>query len=171
MKTAAGKTRVVVWLLVSAAGLMLVPAGTASAQPPITFTDVSKFSESFSDDPFVCQDELYAQTVSGQVVLHRTYFPDTGAIHLHEDGHGQVVAVPLDGTGPTYTGNFWFSDTESIRAVKSGDVLVEQDTDFDHVVAHGSDGSKVLSNFHAHFTVNANGAVSVAFDKFRMVCT
>jgi len=158
MKTAAGKTRVVVWLLVSAAGLMLVPAGTASAQPPITFTDVSKFSESFSDDPFVCQDELYAQTVSGQVVLHRTYFPDTGAIHLH-------------GTGPTYTGNFWFSDTESIRAVKSGDVLVEQDTDFDHLVARGSDGSKVLSNFHAHFTVNANGAVSVAFDKFRMVCT
>jgi hypothetical protein len=48
---------------------------------------------------------------------------------------------------------------------------VEQDTDFDHLVARGSDGSKVLSSFHAHFTVNANGAVSVAFDKFRMVCT
>ena len=94
-----------------------------------------------------------------------------GRFTLHEDGHGQVVAVPLDGTGPTYTGNFWFSDTESIRAVKSGDVLVEQDTDFDHVVARGSDGSKVLSNFHAHFTVNANGEVSVAFDKFRMICT
>jgi hypothetical protein len=89
MKTAARRTRVVVWLLVSAAGLMLATAGTASAQPPITFTDVSTFSESFSDDPFVCRDELYAQTVSGHVVLHRTYFPDTGAIHLHEDGHGQ----------------------------------------------------------------------------------
>ena len=171
MKTAGGKTRVVVWLLVSAAGLMLVPAGTASAQPPITFTDVSKFSESFSDDPFVCQDELYAQTVSGQVVLHRTYFPDTGAIHLHEDGHGQVVAVPLDGTGPTYTANFWSSDTESIRAVKSGDLLVEQDTDFNHVVARGSDGSRVLFDFHAHFTVNANGEMSADFDTTRMVCT
>ena len=65
-------TYLILWLvlLVSAAGLMLATAGTASAQPPITFTDVSTFSDSFSDDPFVCQDELYAQTVSGHVVLH-----------------------------------------------------------------------------------------------------
>jgi hypothetical protein len=70
--------------------------------------------------------------------VHFTYFPDTGAVHFHEDVHGKAVAVPLDGTGPTYTANFWFSDTESIRAVKSGDLLVEQDTDFQHVVARGS---------------------------------
>ena len=27
------------------------------------FTEVSTFSESFADEPFRCQDELYAQTV------------------------------------------------------------------------------------------------------------
>jgi hypothetical protein len=106
MKTAAGRTRVVLWLLASAVGLMLATAGIASAQPPITGTEVSTFSESFSDEPFLCQDELYAQTVSGHAVVHRTFFPDTGAVHFHEDIHGKVVAVPLDGTGPTYTGNF-----------------------------------------------------------------
>jgi hypothetical protein len=96
---------------------------------------VSTFSESFSDEPFLCQDELYAQTVSGHSLFHFAFFPDTGAFHLHEDVHGKAVAAPFDGTGPTYTANFWFSDTETIRAVKSGDLLVEQDTDFNHVVA------------------------------------
>jgi hypothetical protein len=53
MKTAAGRTRVVLWLLASAAGLMLAGAGIASAQPPITFTERSPFSETFSDEPFL----------------------------------------------------------------------------------------------------------------------
>ena len=153
------------------ATVLATGASAAMNQPPITSTEVSTFSESFSDEPFLCQDELYAQTVSGHALLHSTYFPDTGAVHLHEDVHGKVVAVPLDATGPTYTGNFWFSDTESIRAVNSGDLLVEQDTDFNHVVARGSDGSRVSFDFHAHFTVNANGGMSVDFDKTRMVCT
>jgi hypothetical protein len=147
-----------------------VSAGTALASPT-TGTEVSTFEESFSDEPFLCQDELYAQTVSGHSLVHFTYFPDTGAVHFHQDDHGKAIAVPLDGTGPTYTANFWFSDTESIRVVKSGDRLVEQDTDFQHVVARGSDGSRVLFDFHAHFTVNANGEMSVAFETTRMVCT
>jgi hypothetical protein len=170
MKTAAGRTKVALWLLALVAGLMLATAGTAWAQPPITGTDVSTFSESFSDEPFLCQDELYAQTVSGHAVVHFTFFPDTGAVHFHEDVHGKAVAVPLDGTGPTYTANFWFSDTESIRAVKSGDLLVEQDTDFQHLVARGSDGSRVLLVFHAHFTVNANGETTVQFETDKLVC-
>src|SRR5690349_11986209 len=96
--------------LALAVGLVFAAAGTASAQPPTTDTEVSTFTESFSDEPFLCQDELYAQTVSAHSLVHSTRFPDTGAVHFHEDVHGKVVAVPLDGTGPTYTGNFWFSD-------------------------------------------------------------
>jgi hypothetical protein len=69
MKTAARHIRVVLCLL-PAAGLVLVTAATASAEPPITFTEVSTFSESFADEPFTCQDELYAQTVSGHSVVH-----------------------------------------------------------------------------------------------------
>ena len=160
-----------VLLLVSAVGLLSAAAGIASAQPPITGTEVSTFTESFSDEPFLCQDELYAQTVSGRSVVHFTYLPDSGAFHFHEDVHGKAVAVPLDGTGPTYTANFWFSDTESIRAVKHGDVLVETDTDHFRAVARGSDGSRALATFHAHFTVNANGETTVEFVTDRLVCT
>jgi hypothetical protein len=150
--------------------VLAVTAGTASAQPPVTGTSVSTFSESFADEPFRCEDELYEQTVSGHTVVHFTYFPDTGAIRFHDVTHLEVVAVPLDGTGTTYTGHGWFSDTETIKSVKAGELLIEQDTDFDHLVARGSDGSSVRSSFHAHFTMNANGELSVQFEKTRDVC-
>jgi hypothetical protein len=157
-------------LLASAAGLMLATAGTAWAQPPITGTDVSKFSESFSE-PFFCGGELYAVTASGRAVVHFTFFEETGALHFTEVVHGKAVSVPVDGTGPTYTANFRNSDSENIRAVKHGDVLVETDTDHFRAVAHGSDGSRAFVTFHAHFTVNANGETTVEFVTDRLVCT
>jgi hypothetical protein len=82
----------------SACVAMLALAGTAWAQPPITGTNVSTFSESFSDESTLCQDELYTTTVDGHAVMHFTYFEDTGALHFHDFAQGQVVAVPLDGT-------------------------------------------------------------------------
>jgi hypothetical protein len=164
------RPRKVLSVLALAAGLMLATAGTASAERPITGTEVSTFSESFSE-PFFCGGELYAVTASGHMVVHFTFFEETGALHFHEVAHGKAVSVPVDGTGPTYTANFWNSDSESIRAVKHGDVLVETDTDHFRAVAHGSDGSRALVTFHAHFTVNANGQTTVEFVTDRLVCT
>lgn len=169
MKTAARHTRLALCLL-ACAGVMLATAGSAWAQPPITGTDVSSFTESFSE-PFFCGDELYAVTANGHAVVHFTLFEETGALHFHEVVHGKAVSVPVDGTGPTYTANFRNSDSESIRAVKHGDVLVETDTDHFRAVAHGSDGSRALVTFHAHFTVNANGETTVEFVTDRLVCT
>ena len=170
MNTAAGHTKVVLWLLALAAGLALASAGTASAEPPITFTEVSTGSDSFTDT-FMCQDELYSISVTGHGVIHYTYFEDTGAFHFHEVMIGKAVAVPLDGTGPTYRGSFRDSDSENIRAVKHGAVLVEVDTDLHKAVAHGSDGSSAFFKEHAHFTVNANGEVTADLFTTSMVCT
>ena len=130
---------------------------------------MSTFSESFSE-PFFCGGELYAVTASGHAVMHFTYFEDTGAFHFHEVAHGRAISVPVDGTGPTYRANFWNSDSESIRAVKNGTVLVETDTDHFRVVARGSDGSRALVTYHAHFTVNANGETTVQFVTDKMTC-
>jgi hypothetical protein len=102
--------------------------------------------------------------------VHFTYFEQTGAFHFHEVVHGRSVSTPLDGTGPTYEATFRNSDSENIRAVKPGDVLVETDTDFFRVVAHGSDGSRAIVTFHAHFTVNANGETTVEFERDGIVC-
>ena len=132
---------------------------------------MSTFVESFSDESFRCQDELYTISVNGRVVTHFTYFDETGALHFHEVVHAKVAAVPLDGTGPSYTGTFRTSDSENIRAVGQGDLLVETDTDLNRAVARGSDGSRAFIKEHAHFTVNANGETTVEFSTTRMVCT
>jgi hypothetical protein len=152
-------------------GAGLLATAASAAGPPITGTEVSTFSESFSDESTLCQDELYTTTVDGHAVVHFTFFEDTGALHFHDFAHGRVVAVPLDGTGPTYTGSFRSSDSENIRAVRRGDVLVEVDTDLNRAILHGSDGSRAFAKFHAHFTVNANGETTVQFETDRMVCT
>jgi len=161
--------RIVLSVLALAAGLMLATTGTAWAQPPITGTEVSTFSESFSD-PFFCGGELYATTESGHAVVHFTFFEETGAFHFIFIDQGKAVAVPLDGTGPTYTAKFSDKDLENIRAVRHGDVLVETDTDLIRTVAHGSDGSTAFVTLHAHFTVNANGEMTVQFETDKLVC-
>ena len=153
------------------AAVLTAGVSAAGAEPPVVGTDVSTFSEGFSDEPWVCQDELYEITVTGRAVVHFTYFPDTGAVHFRQFVIGKSTGVPLDGTGPIYRGTFQESDSENIRAVKNGDVLVETDTDMNRLVSFGSDGSRAYMNFHAHFTVDANGRLTVDFDTTRMVCT
>jgi hypothetical protein len=157
-------------LLASAVGLILATGGIASAQPPITGGDSSAFSESFTDTLFCGNDEVYDFSVYGRGWFHYTSFEDTGALFFHSRDHATIVAIPHDGTGVTYKGNFWDSDQESIRAVRYSDVLVEQDTDLHRAVLHGSDGSRVFVKEHAHFTVNANGEMTVQLYTFRMIC-
>jgi hypothetical protein len=149
---------------------MVASAGTASAQPPITGTEVSTFSDSFTGS-FECQDEPYAVTATGHTVMNFTSFEETGALSFHLVDHGKTVATPADGTGPSYTSDFFDFDLEGIRAVKHGDVLVEEDTDLFRTVAHGSDGSRVFFYFHAHFTVNANLETTVQLEMDRLVCS
>ena len=149
-------------------------AGPAVAAP-ITFTHSEKFTESFSDEPFLCQDELYEMTVTGHMVTHLTARTDTDGnivppLRFHFLVHAAVVAVPLDGTGPSYIGHFHTSDSETIRSVKHGDLFVETDTDHNKVVAKGSDGSRATLQEAHHFTVNANGEVSVEFEKVKASC-
>ena len=163
------RTRRVLRVLV-AVGVMVVSPGAASAQPPLTGTEVSTFSESFTE-PFFCGGEPYVVTATLRAVVHFTFFEEAGALRFHEVVHGKAVSVPVDGTGPTYRANFWNSDSESIRAVRRGASLVETDTDHFRAVAHGSDGSRAIATFHAHFTVNANGETTVQFETDRLVCT
>jgi hypothetical protein len=98
MNTTTHRRMAVLWVLALAAGLMLAVAGTARAKP-FTFTEVQKNSESFSDEPTLCQNEIYTTTITSHSVEHVTYFEDTGAVHYHFMAHGKVVAVPWTGPG------------------------------------------------------------------------
>jgi hypothetical protein len=148
--------------------------GSAFAKP-ITFTQSQRFTESFSDESFLCQTELYRVTVSGRELTHLTARTDGDGniippLRFHDLIQAKVVAVPLDGTGVSYVGHFRASDSETIRSVKHGVVLAETDTDQNKAAAKGSDGSRATLYEHHHFTVNANGEVSIEFDKVRATC-
>jgi hypothetical protein len=78
----------------------------------------------------------------------RTYFEETRALHFHLVDHGKAVAIPLDGTGPSYAASFLDFDLENIRAIRHGDAFVEEETDLLRTVAHGSDGSRLFFYLH-----------------------
>jgi hypothetical protein len=66
--------------------------------------------------------------------------------------------------------HFRSSDSETIRSVKHGAVIAETDTDHNKVVAKRSDGSHLTFQEHYHFTVNANGGVTIEFEKVKSSC-
>jgi hypothetical protein len=149
----------------------LILGGTACAQPSEVFTQASTFSDHFTGLGLPCQDEPYSITAEGHTIVHYNYYADTDTFHVHFSDHGSVVAVPADGTGPTYRGNFWDLDSDNIRAVRHGSVLVKKDTDLSRSILHGSDGSRAFVMTHAQLTVNANGRATVQFEIDRMACT
>jgi len=154
----------------TAALMAMAIAGTAWARP-ITYTESQKTAEGpYSDESTLCQTELYTTTFSGHSVEHVTYFPETEALNYHLSAHAKAVSVPLDGTGPTYTGTTRLIERGNIRNVKRGELVVVG-TKLDRSVLKGSDGSKAFSFFHAHFTFNANGVKTVDFDTTRLVCS
>jgi hypothetical protein len=153
-----------------AALMAMAIAGTAWAKP-ITYTESQKTTEGpYSDESTLCQTELYTTTFSGHSVEHVTYFPETEALRYHLSAHAKVVSVPLDGTGPTYTGQTRLVERDNIRNVKRGE-LVEVGKNLDRTVLKGSDGSKAFSFSHFHVVFNANGVKTVEFKTERLVCT
>ena len=167
------RARIVVALgLTALVALCLTAAASAR---PITFTEHDTFSESFSDGSTVCQEELYTTTVNGRTLVHVTAATDehgniTLPLHLRDVTWGNVVAVPLDGTGVSYAGRFYSSNSHNFRGVRHGSVFVDKDTDINRFVARGSDGSHVMLQEHTQFTLNANGDVTVDFQKVRQAC-
>lgn len=148
------------------ASATLVAAGAVQAgPPPVTFTETEVFTETFQD-VVPCREDLgaYTVTITARGVFHVT------AAAVEDDGDlvppyrvsggatGTVVAVPTDGTGPTYTGRFTdrFGETEKITHSTGMSVFSVRLT--------GSDGSRVRFHVVSHYTINANG-VEFGFEK------
>jgi hypothetical protein len=151
-------------------------AGVVPAQATVTFTYIQPFHDVFTGDLPCLHGELYNWDAQGRTIVHLTAagFDDQGNVvfplHFRSLDLGNVIALPADGTGPTFTGHFSASDAENIRAVKHGEVFVEEDTDLFKSVTFGSDGSKISMYEHHHFTISANGDVTAVIDGFRASC-
>lgn len=158
--TAAARTGKLLWFLEGILVLVLAPARSAWAQPPETFTLVLTDSDHFVADNSPCLDEPYDFTITGHLVFHDDYLADADRFLAHFSDFASVVAVPVDGTGPNYSGHF----SDQIRAVNRGDVLVQKDADLMRTVLHGSDESRISVVTHAQLTINANGKVTVQLE-------
>jgi hypothetical protein len=149
-------------------GLMLVAATTVqAASPPVTFTDTFAVTETFTD-VVPCREGLgpYEVTINSRGVFHVTAaaIDEEGNFvppyHVTEASRGTFVAVPSDGTGPTFTGRFTsrIGETEFF-APSTG-------TSTFSIRATGSDGSQISFHLVAHYTINALG-VEFGFEKPR----
>ncbi len=100
---------------------------------------------------------LGERTIVYSDVFHGT-FNENGS-HFTGTLHGTVQFVPTDTAMPTYSGHF----TVSFGKNANQQNRTKRQTFSVH--ATGSDGSKVTFHEVSHATVNANGTVTVQFDK------
>ena len=150
--------------LVSSAAFCALGTSTAFAggNGAITFTQTDHAVTQVSPDFNPCTGEPGTTTQTFNDVFHGTINKNgswfTGTVT------GKIQFVPDNPASPTYTGHFqfWFGDENNLR---NG---VEHDTSNFRVT--GSDGSIIAGHENAQATMNANGVITVSFDKFRMTC-
>jgi hypothetical protein len=159
-----------------AAGLALAVATPASAKPITITTHIHELNAPVLGRGFIgtmaCQgEELFEIWAPANEVFHVTaagqrpngdYIPP---FTIHYSSIGRVLAVPVDGSGPTFRGHF-----------KDGpeQIIVRQHPPFNvtyiwhaMVIAKGSDGSRIHFRHQVLFHVNANGKVEVFRESFR----
>lgn len=153
-------------VLIALIATALAVGASSQAAPPVTFTDVVKDTETFTD-VVPCRDDLglYDITVTENGVFHVTAAGIEGEdliapYHLTGTFTGSFSAVPSDGTGPTFSGHFtqWFGENANISSANGTFTF--------SVKGRGSDGSTIRFNEVAHFGVSATG-VTLEFDKPR----
>ena len=156
---------IVVFML--AALVALAVAGTAWAKPFTQTTMTKHFTETFTTDPasgddfLGCGGEPYTITVNAKTVSHVTAsgIAENGDLippwHTNALLLGRFVAVPADGTGPTYAGHFK-------EGLEHSNVNKKNETFSNHflVIAKGSDGSRLHQNLLFRYSFNANGKMN-----------
>jgi len=153
-----------------AAVLVLVTAGAALAdaggQGTITttqqFRDLPPISQQVSNP---CTGAVGTLTIAIKTgVFHMTSFTTGPELWVTGTDEGAATFTPDDPTGATASGHFteWFGES------------LNNKNDVQHFTSafnlKGSDGSHVVVSETAHFSINANGVITVNFDKVGVRC-
>jgi hypothetical protein len=135
----------------------LVPS-TAVAAPPTTET--IHYAEQRTEMDVVCSGSVVPIEVDVKGVFHSTEFDD-GRFHFTFTETGTFSVVDA---GVTYTGRFtvWGGENSNTKTFNGTFTFSAR--------GKGDDGSRVLLQGVAHFSVNANGDVTSEFDTFRVIC-
>lgn len=146
----------------------VAPAAMASASTtgngPVTSTQHLHGTYTATDfNP--CNGDPVDITNDANQVLHNTYWPDTGDVRSTFTEEDKVVAVDqVSGVVLTGHNQVWgdFHVNSKNGASQSGFTSTLQ--------VKGSDGSTISYHENGHFTVNANGVVTVNFDRPTLTC-
>jgi hypothetical protein len=150
--------------------LILVAFATpASAANHTTVTETDHVHGVFTEPEFTANPCTGSAITSfdafGNVVEHITYFLEDGQMTEVWATFTETGKVTItDAAGVTYTGHFtvWGNFNLNERNTNNTFTLTIKLT--------GSDGSTISAHETQHFALNANGVVTVDFDKMSLTC-
>jgi len=153
--------------LVVLLGVMLATmavAGTASASgPPIILdTTVTRDITSVQPDTNPCTGAPAINSATGQMTSHITVFAD-GTIHVTVAIHSDFLIDTIDPAGVDFSGHE--ADGMSFEGTNGAATGTGHFTP----IVTGTDGTRLVGHAVGHFTVTANGDVTVSFDRFTQV--
>lgn len=119
------------------------------------------FTEDFDANP--CSGAAITSVdATGNVVDHVTYFPNSDEVWATFTETGKVTLT--DANDVTYPGHFalWANYNLNERNTSETFTLAFR--------ADGSNGSSIVAHEVTHFALNANGVVTVDFDRMNLTC-
>ncbi len=156
-------TLAAIFSLIAAGGLATAAAAAAAtggSGHTVTTTQNFHGVQTFSN-PDPCNGNPAVVTATSNIVSHETFFPATGETHITftEEDNFTVVEATITATGHMTTwANFNMNQQNSNSSFTSSG----------H--ATGSDGSTLTYHEVAHFTLNADGTLTVSFDRPSLTC-
>lgn len=164
------KKAVLLGVLAAALAAVVVVAPASAGSPngrTVTETDNihGSFYEPNASNP--CNGDSFnhgqGALFTGNLVNHVTFFTNSDELWATFTETGSVTATD-DVTGVTYTGHAtaWGNDNMNERNANSAFTLT--------IHLAGSDGSAISTHETTVFTLNANGTVTVNFDKMSLTC-
>jgi hypothetical protein len=164
--TSRGHRRGPRWLgtLACGAGLALLVLVAPAASAASADVETIHFGGTFSQpgvNPCTGAPGMFAVTFKG--VSHTTTNPD-GTLHHTATVNGEQTFTPDDPAQPSYAGKFtaWDGQNGTRQTITLSAAFHDRLT--------GSDGSTIYDRGVVHMTLNANGTVTVDFDRFVLEC-
>jgi hypothetical protein len=139
-------------------GLLAFASTAVGAPPVVNETDHEKQATDTFLDVNPCTGDAAQITITYNSVFHITQFAN-GTEHVTGTMTGTALIDTVDPALPDFSGHFtqWFGGNGNTKSANGTFTFT--------VNAKGTDGSRLRFHETAHFSVNANGDLTVEFDK------
>jgi hypothetical protein len=148
--------------------VLLVPTA-ASAAPggtghTVSITEVTHggFDPGLTNPNPCSGADIVSESGSGTIVNHVTFFPAGDEVWATFTQTGSVTLT--DSNDVTYTGHITLWGNFNMNQQNSNNSFTFS------LKLSGSDGSSITAHEVDHFALNANGVVTVSFDKMTLTC-